>query len=198
RASFDRGAPRSALPATRPPTQAAALEPSPRAVGMRFTHASVQPLNTRPAASWASFTPRATTFPASRARRSAPSPWIFTVTSSPSSAQTSLCRVNASPSASKPGPRFAEVAGTRPGTRTGLQPLEEPVRGERNRPGVEDDVVVREDEDADNDEDHSRRALADGYEATTPPEVREKEAERGRWRQKRQGETDRKGHQEGA
>ena len=50
-ASFVRGAPSSALPATRPPTHAAALEPSPRAEGTRFVHASAHPLNGRPVAS---------------------------------------------------------------------------------------------------------------------------------------------------
>src|SRR5439155_1061242 len=50
-ASFVRGEPRRALPATSPPTQAAALEPSPRAAGTRFVHSSAHPVNRRPAAS---------------------------------------------------------------------------------------------------------------------------------------------------
>ena len=50
-ASRDSGPPSSALPATSPPTQAAALEPRPRAGGMRLTQASATPLNVRAAAS---------------------------------------------------------------------------------------------------------------------------------------------------
>src|SRR2546428_10019381 len=184
-ASRESGEPRSALPATSPPTQAAALEPRPREVGMRFTHASSHPVNARPAASYASFTPRATTLPPSRARRSAPSPSIFTLARSPSSATTSLWSASASPSASKPGPRFADVAGMRTWTRTRLQPLEEPVRGEGDGPGVQDHVVVGEDEDSDDDEDDARRPLDHGNEPTITLEEREKRSERRRRDQKR-------------
>src|SRR5437879_13759987 len=93
------------------------------------------------------------------ASQSAPSPSMRTVMPSASSATTSLWSDSARPSVSKPGPRFAEVAGTRTWTRTRLQPLQEPVGGERDRPGVQDDVVVREDEDPDDDEDHTGGAL---------------------------------------
>src|SRR5207245_9070103 len=147
-ASRESGQPRSALPATSPPAQAAALEPRPREVGMRFTHASSHPVNARPAASYASFTPRATTLPPSRARRSAPSPSIFTLTRSPSSATTSLWSASASPSASKPGPRFADAAGMRTWTRTRLRPAEATVGGEDDGTGVQDDAGVGEDKDS--------------------------------------------------
>src|SRR5436309_13432701 len=95
------------------------------------------------------------------ASQSAPSPSTRTVIPSASSATISLWSDSARPSASKPGPRFAEVAGTLTWTRTRLQPLQEPVGGERDRPGVQDDVVVREDEDPDDDEDGAGRALHD-------------------------------------
>src|SRR5207244_11757210 len=91
----------------------------------------------------------------------------------------------ASPSASKPGPRFADVAGMRTWTRTRLQPLEEPVRGEGDGPGVQDHVVVGEDEDSDDDEDDARRPLDHGNEPTITLEEREKRPERRRGDQKR-------------
>src|SRR5881397_4440120 len=107
------------------------------------------------------------------ASQSAPSPSTRTVIPSASSATTSLWSDSARPRASKPGPRFAEVAGTRTWTRTRLQPLEEPVRSERDRPGVQDDVVVREDEDSDHDKDDSRRTLDHGDERAIALEERQ-------------------------
>ena len=96
---------------------AAALEPRPRAVGIRLTHVSETPSNGRPAASKARRTPRATTLSGPGGSEPAPSPSTRTDTPSASAASTSLCRPRASPSASKPGPRFADVAGTRTWTR---------------------------------------------------------------------------------
>src|SRR2546422_11754535 len=81
-----------------------------------------------------------------RGSRAAPSPSIATLTPSASDRTTSLWSAHVRPSASNPGPRLADVAGTLTWTRTRLEPLEEPVGGERDGPGVEDDVVVGEDE----------------------------------------------------
>src|SRR2546429_525698 len=92
-----------------------------------------------------------------RGSRAAPSPSIATVTPSASDATTSLWSAHARPSASNPGPRLADVAGTLTWTRTRLEPLEEPVGGERDGPGVEDDVIVGEDEHAHHDQDQARR-----------------------------------------
>src|SRR5256712_13718626 len=122
------------------------------------------------------------------ASQSAPSPSMRTVMPSASSATTSLWSDSARPSVSKPGPRFAEVAGTRTWTRTRLQPLQEPVGGERDRPGVQDDVVVREDEDPDDDEDHTGGALDDRDERPIAVEEAEERAERRRRDQERQPE----------
>src|SRR5882724_10742939 len=121
--SRERPPPDRALPATSPPIQAAALEPMPRLGGMRFTQRSATPRNGRPAASKAMRTARATTLRAPVSSRPAPSPSIATATWSASSASISLCSAKASPSTSKPGPRLAEVAGTRTRTRmAGLYP----------------------------------------------------------------------------
>src|SRR5262249_8732756 len=73
-ASFVSAPPASALPATRPPTHAAALEPRPRAGGMRFVHRNAIPLNGRPAASNARRAPRATALSAPPGNWPAPSP----------------------------------------------------------------------------------------------------------------------------
>src|SRR5439155_1480440 len=151
-ASRSSGEPRSAFPAAKPPTHAAALEPSPRASGTRFTHSSRTPRKGRPAVSYASLTPRTTMLSASFASSVAPSPRRLTSTRSASSATTSLWRASASPRASNPGPRLADVAGTRMWMRTRLEPLEEPVGRERHRPRVEQHVLVGEDEHADDDE----------------------------------------------
>src|SRR5256886_16293693 len=91
-----------------------------------------------------------------RGSRAAPSPSIATLTPSASDRTTSLWSAHARPSASNPGPRLADVAGTRTWTRTRLEPLEEPVGGQRDGPGGEEDVVVGEDEHAHDDEDHAR------------------------------------------
>src|SRR3989449_8014456 len=73
-----------------------------------------------------------------RGSRAAPSPSIATLTPSASDRTTSLWSAHARPSASNPGPRLADVAGTLTWTRTRLEPLEDPVGGERDGPGVED------------------------------------------------------------
>jgi hypothetical protein len=84
------GSPSSALPATRPPTQAAALDPSPRAVGTRLTQASLTPLKGRPAASYACRTARTITLWSLGGSRPTPSPSIVMLTASASVAVTSL------------------------------------------------------------------------------------------------------------
>src|SRR5437870_2611178 len=56
-----------------------------------------------------------------RGSRAAPSPSIATVTPSASDATTSLWSAHARPSASNPGPRLADVAGTLTWTRTRLE-----------------------------------------------------------------------------
>src|SRR2546427_13181692 len=113
-----------------------------------------------------------------RGSRAAPSPSIATLTPSASDRTTSLWSAHARPSASKPGPRLADVAGTLTWTRTLLEPLEEPVGGERDGPGVEDDAVVGEDEHAHHDQDQACRALHDRDEWTVGAEEHEEAAER--------------------
>src|SRR2546426_5123589 len=112
-----------------------------------------------------------------RGSRAAPSPSIATLTPSASDRTTSLWSAHARPSASNPGPRLADVAGTLTWTRTRLEPLEEPVGGERDGPGVEDDVVVGEDEHAHHDQDQACRALHDRDEGTEPPEELQERAD---------------------
>src|SRR3989442_13777957 len=112
-----------------------------------------------------------------RGSRAAPSPSIATLTPSASDATTSLWSAHARPSASNPGPRLADVAGTLTWTRTGVGPLEEPVRGERDGPGAEDDVVVGEDEHAHHDQDQPCSALANGEERTVGAEEPQEQAE---------------------
>src|SRR5881396_737671 len=112
-----------------------------------------------------------------RGSRAAPSPSIATLTPSASDRTTSLWSAHARPSASNPGPRLADVAGTLTWTRTRLEPLEEPVRGERDGPGVEDDVVVGEDEHADHDQDQPCRPLDHRDERTVAPEEPQERAE---------------------
>src|SRR2546427_354835 len=113
-----------------------------------------------------------------RGSRAAPSPSIATLTPSASDRTTSLWSAHARPSASNPGPRLADVAGTLTWTRTRLEPLEEPVGGERDGPGVEDDVVVGEDEHAHHDQDQACRALHDRDEWTVAAEELQERAER--------------------
>src|SRR5207245_9372379 len=113
-----------------------------------------------------------------RGSRAAPSPSSATVTPSASDRTTSLWSAHARPSASNPGPRLADVAGTLTWTRTRLEPLEEPVRGERDGPGVEDDVIVGEDEHAHHDQDQACRALHNRDEWTVAAEELQERAER--------------------
>src|SRR5256886_7042494 len=65
-------------------------------------------------------------------------------------------------------------------TRTRLKPLEEPVGGQRDRPGVEDDVVVGEDKHAHDDQDHARGPLHHGNERRSEERRVGKEC-RSRW-----------------
>src|SRR5207247_10622593 len=111
------------------------------------------------------------------ASQSAPSPSMRTVMPSASSATTSLWSDSARPSVSKPGPRFAEVAGTRAWTRTRLQALPEAGGGERDRPGVQDAGVGRGDEDPDGDEGHPGGAPGERNERQIGAEETEERAE---------------------
>src|SRR5437879_8995055 len=111
---------------------------------------------------------------------------------------TSLWRARARPRASKPGPRFAEVAGTRTWARTRLQPLEEPVRREGVRPGVQRYVPVHEDENADDDENDAGGALDHGDEGPVTLEERKERAEGRRRHQEGQPEPGRVGDQQAA
>src|SRR3989442_1622099 len=135
-----------------------------------------------------------------RGSRAAPSPSIATLTPSASDRTTSLWSAHARPSASNPGPRLADVAGTLTWTRTRLEPLEEPVGGERDGPGVEDDVVVGEDEHAHHDQDQACRALHDRDEWTVAAEELQERAERPGRQEERNAERhedDREPHDEG-
>src|SRR3989442_8983471 len=109
---------------------------------------------------------------------------------------TSLWRARARPRASKPGPRFAEVAGTRTWARTRLQPLEEPVRRERNRPRVQNHVVVGEHEDTDHNENDAGGALDYRNERPIALEEREERTEGRRRHQEGQPEPGRVGDQQ--
>src|SRR2546426_343739 len=124
-----------------------------------------------------------------RGSRAAPSPSIATLTPSASDRTTSLWSAHARPRASSPGPRLADVAGTLTWTRTRLEPLEKPVGGERDRPGVEDDVVVGEDEHAHDDQDHARGPLHHGNERAVAPESPQKGAERRGREEEREAES---------
>src|SRR5207237_4867305 len=127
------GVPATALAPSIPPTHAAALEPSPRLSGIACTHSIATPVNRRPAASKSVRAARATMLASVAGSWPRPSPRTETVTPSASASVSSLYRASASPSASKPGPRLAEVAGTRtraiigvPGARPpGLSVVEE-------------------------------------------------------------------------
>src|SRR5207237_1246751 len=107
------GVPATALAPSIPPTHAAALEPSPRLSGIACTHSIATPVNRRPAASKSVRAARATMLASVAGSWPRPSPRTETVTPSASASVSSLYRASASPSASKPGPRLAEVAGTR-------------------------------------------------------------------------------------
>ena len=107
------GVPATALAPSIPPIHAAALDPSPRLSGIAFTHSIATPVNRRPAASKSVRAARATMLASVAGSWPRPSPRTETVTPSASASVSSLYRASASPSASKPGPRLAEVAGTR-------------------------------------------------------------------------------------
>src|SRR2546428_11312531 len=93
-----------------------------------------------------------------RGSRAAPSPSIATLTPSASDRTTSLWSAHARPSASNPGPWWADVAGTLTWTRTRLEPREDPVGGERDGPGDEGHVLAGGDAHSHQHQDQARRA----------------------------------------
>ena len=113
RHSLSRGRRQRALAATRPPTMAAALLPSPRASGMRLRHDMDSGTGSSPAASKAARAARYTRLSSAALRESAPSPSTRTTGSEAALMQTSFHQSKAMPRQSKPGPRLAVVAGTR-------------------------------------------------------------------------------------
>src|SRR6266542_2409875 len=91
---------------------------------------------------------------------------------------------------------YSEYAAERPrlsqrrrwGVFIGLQAAQEPFRCERDRPGVENDVVVREDEDAHHDEQDTSGPLHHRDERAIALEEAEERAERERREQERHAE----------
>ena len=115
--------PARARAARMPVTIAAAEEPRPRPCGIEFTQRSPSPGGCPPVTANAARMARTTRWSSPASARSAPSPEISM--ESPDSliqASTSSYRVRASPSASKPGPRLALVAGTRTRTAPSSRP----------------------------------------------------------------------------
>src|SRR4051812_18028356 len=102
-----------------PATIAAADDPRPRLCGMRLAHTISSPRGLLASRSSVARSERTTRLRALRATVAAPTPATSTVRpgSSVTRTTTSSYRPRARPSASKPGPRLALVAGTR--TRTG-------------------------------------------------------------------------------
>src|SRR3569833_3649634 len=98
-----------------PATVAAEEEPSPRACGMRLTQRIRSPgAAVPPMSPYAERSVRAIRSSSPRPAVSSPSPLTSIDRPDPAiSTSTSSCRLRASPSASKPGPRFALVAVTR-------------------------------------------------------------------------------------
>src|SRR5678815_650871 len=78
----------------------------------------------------------------------------------------------------------------------GLQALEEPVGSEAERPGVEDDVVVGDHEDADGDQEDSGRALHRGDEGAVALEEAEEAPEGDRGEKERDAEAGGVGEEE--
>ena len=107
-----------------PATIAAAEEPRPRPCGIRFTQRSPSPGGWPPVTANAARIARTTRWSSPAPARSAPSPEIsMDSPDSQTHASTSSCRLSASPSASKPGPRLALVAGTRTRTMSVVQAI---------------------------------------------------------------------------
>ena len=112
---------RSSPPTTRararmsPAMIAAADDPRPRPCGILLAHTRSRPRGRPPNAVNPLSIALATRCRWSRGTPSAPSPWTSTriPASSETWATTSSYRARAAPNASKPGPRLAEVAGTR-------------------------------------------------------------------------------------
>ena len=103
----------SARASTSPPTMAAEDEPRPRACGMALWQLSRSPVGCPPRTSKARRIARTTRWSSSRGTTPAPAPVTSTTRPEPASSPSSSSRRSrARPSESKPGPRFAQVAGT--------------------------------------------------------------------------------------
>src|SRR4029077_2102049 len=122
--------PHQARPAATPAAIVAALEPSPRASGMRFRIANASPAGSAPAAANA----RTNRLDSSAGRPSAPSPSTATATPSPPGADTTTSFRSSSATArqSNPGPRLADDAGAVTVSRSGNDGL---------RPGGEGELL---------------------------------------------------------
>ncbi len=120
----------SGAPARSPSAIAAALEPRPLSSGMRFTNRK-----RLPARSATSAYARTARFDPSSESSPAPSP--STEMPSPSVSSSSFQRSSATPAQSKPGPRFADVAGAR--TITARPSRSRPGRGRPCRPEARSD-----------------------------------------------------------
>src|SRR5262249_39237059 len=95
-------------------------------------------------------------------------------------------------------PRLAELAGTRTWTftRRRLQPLQQPLGSQRDRPRVQQDVLVGDDEDADDDEQHAGPALDGRNERAVALEELEDRPERDRREQEWQPQAGRVGDEQ--